>query len=142
MEAGQPGPSEGFTTPVQTFVILDPSRTLVRPLWRTPSGRDIFDRLGIIQPSFTTPLTPVVNIAVTMSSNLFLDHFVGKIGNIVAISGHVSSGTSLFLPSQLNGTMKIVQTLPFNLVALRHLSHFLPNIMLLVDKFLFLPIFH
>jgi hypothetical protein len=122
MESGQPNQSEGFTTPVQTSGISDPSRTLVHPLWRTPSGHDIFDRLGISQPSFTTPLTPVVTSTITTSSNLFLGHPVGKIGNIVAISSQVSSGTGLVLPSQLNSAMTIAQTLPFQASSLRHLK--------------------
>jgi hypothetical protein len=113
MESGQPNQSEIFTTHVQTYGILDPSRTLVHPLWRTPLGCDIFDRLGISQPSLTTPLTPVVTSTITTSSNLFLVHPMGQIGNIVAISGQVSSGIGLVLPSQLNNAMMIVQTIPF-----------------------------
>jgi hypothetical protein len=113
MESGKPNKSEGFIAPIQTSGILDPSRTPVPPRWRTPSGHDIFDELGVIQPSFTTPLTPVVTSTITTSSTIFLVHPMGQIGNIAAISDQVSSGTCLFLPNQLNSTMTITQTIPF-----------------------------
>jgi hypothetical protein len=82
-------------------------------LYGEPSRHDIFYSLGISQPSFTTPLTTVVTSTVTTSSNLFIGHYVGQIGNTVAISSQVSSGISLFLPSQLNSCMMIAQTPPY-----------------------------
>jgi len=86
MESVKPDQSEGFTTPIQTSRISYPNRTLFLPLWKTPLGRDIFDKLGISQPYFTPPLTHVVTSTVTTSSHLFVGHHVGQIGNIVAIS--------------------------------------------------------
>jgi hypothetical protein len=50
-----PFPSEAFRTPVQTSGIFNPSSIPVRSLWRTPSGRDIFDKLGMSPNQPTSP---------------------------------------------------------------------------------------
>ena len=47
MESEQPNTSEGYTTPVRTTEMIDPSQTLFHPVWRTLSGHDLFEKFNL-----------------------------------------------------------------------------------------------
>jgi len=46
MEPEQPNQNEEFTTHVYSTEMVDPHQTHVLPIWRTSSGRDIYEKFN------------------------------------------------------------------------------------------------
>jgi hypothetical protein len=101
--------SESFRTPVHTAGNFDPSSPgPSRSLWRTSSGQDIFEKLGmshLCPRTSNQPMashTPVTSTAYTVP----LDHFTGMTSNVVTVSDQLLVGSHSILPLQLaNSTM-------------------------------------
>jgi hypothetical protein len=59
MEPEQPNQNEEYTTHVHSTEMVDPHQTHVRPIWRTPSGRDLYEKFNLNRPLFIPPHTSV-----------------------------------------------------------------------------------
>jgi hypothetical protein len=80
-----PFPSEAFRTHVQTSGIFNPSSIPICSLWKTPSGRDIFDKLGMSPNQPTSLHVPATSVAYTIPPN----HFTGTTSNGVSWIGNL-----------------------------------------------------
>ena len=96
-----PFQSESFRTLVHTVGNFDPSSSgPVRSLWKTSSGQDIFEKLGMShlrQRTSNQPMAshmPVNSIAYTVP----LDHFTATTNNVVIVSDQLLAGSHTILP--------------------------------------------
>jgi hypothetical protein len=89
-----PFQSESFRTLVHTARIFNPSSVPVRSFWRTSSGNNIFDKLGISPNQPMSSHTHVTSTAYTIP----LDHFTGMTSNVVMVSNSLLVGTHTILP--------------------------------------------
>jgi hypothetical protein len=78
MEPEQPNLNEEFTTPVRSTEMVDPHQTHVHPIWRTPSGRDLYEKINFSRPLFNPPHTSVTTGADAGPSSQYTDHPVDK----------------------------------------------------------------
>ena len=58
MEPIQPNFKEKYATLVRSIEIVHPHQNFVRSIWRTPSGRDLYEKFNFSRPPFD-PLTSV-----------------------------------------------------------------------------------
>ena len=104
-----PFQNESFRTLVHTTGIFNPSSVPVRSFWRTSSGHNIFDKLGMIPNQPMASNTPVTSIAYTVP----LDHFTGMTNNVVTVSDQLLVGSHKILPLQLANSTMVPQVTPF-----------------------------
>jgi hypothetical protein len=69
-----PFQSESFRTLVHTSGIFNPSPVPVRSFWRTSSGHDIFDKLGMSPNQPMSSHTPVTSTSYTSTFRSFYWH--------------------------------------------------------------------
>jgi hypothetical protein len=100
--------SESFRTLVHTSGIFNPSSVPVRSFWRTSSGHDIFDKLGMSPNQPTSSHIPVTSTAYTVP----LNHFTGTTSNVVMVSDPLLVGTHTILPLQLTSSTTVPQVTP------------------------------
>jgi hypothetical protein len=94
--------SETFRTLVHTAIIFNLSSFPIRSLWRTSSGHDIFDKLGMSPNQPMGSHMPLNFTAYTVP----LDHFTSTANNVVTISDQLLVGSHTILPLELaNSTM-------------------------------------
>jgi hypothetical protein len=101
--------SESFITPIQNSRIFNPSSIPFCSLWRTPLGRDIFDKLGMSPNQPTSPQVLVTSTSYTVPPN----NFNGKTSNIDKVSDLLLVGTHTILPSQFTNSTIVPQVVPF-----------------------------
>jgi hypothetical protein len=99
-------------TLVHTPGIFNPnSSPPVRSLWKTSSGQDIFEKLGMshLHPRTSNqPMashTPMTSTAYTVP----LDHFIGTTVNVVIVSDQLLVGSHTILPLQLTSSTLVSQ---------------------------------
>jgi hypothetical protein len=91
------------------FLIL--ALSPVHSLWRTSSGHDIFDKLGMSPNQPMESHTPVTSTTYTVP----LDHFTGTTSNVVTVSDQLLVGSDIILPLHLaNSTMVPQATFAFS----------------------------
>jgi hypothetical protein len=74
--------SESFRTLVHTTRIFNPSFAPFHYFWRSSSGHDIFDKLGMIPNQPMASRMSVVSTTYTIP----LDHFTGTTSNVIMVS--------------------------------------------------------
>ena len=74
--------------------LFNPSSVPVRSFWRTSSGHNIFDKLGM------RPNQPMSSHTLITSTSYIvpLDHFAGTTSNVVTVSDPLLVGTHTILP--------------------------------------------
>jgi hypothetical protein len=100
-----PFQSELFRTLVHTAGIFNHSSVLVHYFWRTSSGHDIFDKLGM------SPNQPMSSHTPTTSTSYIvpLDHFTGTTSNVVMVSDQLLVGSHTILPLHLTRSTVVPQ---------------------------------
>jgi hypothetical protein len=86
MEPEQPNPNEEYTTPFHSTEMVDPHQTHVCPISRTPSGRDLYEKINLNRPLFNPPHTFVTTGADVGPLSQYSDYPVGKTLNIATTS--------------------------------------------------------
>jgi hypothetical protein len=107
-----PFQSVSFRTLVHTAGNFDPSSSgPVRSLWKTSSGQDIFEKLGMShlrQRNSTQPMTshtPMNSTPYTVP----LDHFTDRTNNVVTVSDQLLVGSHTILPLHLTNSTMVPQ---------------------------------
>jgi hypothetical protein len=112
MEPIQLNVNKEYTTPVCSTGMVDLKQTLVCSIWRTPSGRDIYEKINFSQPPFDPPHAFVVVGAEEGPSGHSIDHLINQIVHMATTSGQVQSDKGVILPSHLQSTMMVTPTVP------------------------------
>jgi hypothetical protein len=103
-----PFQSESFRTLVHTFGIFNPRSVLIHSFWRTSSGHDIFDKLGMSPNQPMSSHTPITSTSYTIP----LYHFNGTTSNVVTVSDPLLVGSHTILPLQLTSSTIVPQVTP------------------------------
>jgi hypothetical protein len=109
--------SESFRTPVHAVGNFDPSTPgPSRTLWRTSSGQNIFDKLGMSHLHSRTPNQPMASqMLVTFTTyTVPLDHFTGTTSNVVTVSDQLLVGSHSILPLHLTSSTMVPQATLFS----------------------------
>jgi hypothetical protein len=101
MEPIQPTFNEEYTTPIRSTEMVDPQQTLVCSIWRTPSGRDLYEKNNFSRPPFDSPHTSTSLGAEVGPSGQPIDRPIKQTINIATTSGQVQSETGVVLPSHV-----------------------------------------
>jgi hypothetical protein len=105
MEPRQPNFNEEYTTPVRSTEMVDPQQTLVHPIWRTPSGRDLYEKIILVDHSLTLHihLPPPVQMQDHQVSLLTI--LSDKRSILLPLQDKLTSETRVVLPSHLQSTL-------------------------------------
>jgi hypothetical protein len=101
--------NDEHTPHVQYVGMVNPQQTLVRSIWRTPSGRDLYEKINFSRP----PLDPLTYAgAETRPSGQTIDRPIEKVVNPVASSVQVQSNIGVVILSHTQGTLMVTPTTP------------------------------
>jgi hypothetical protein len=109
MEPIQPNFNDEYTTPVCSTEMVNPQQTHVRSIWRTPSGRDLYEKFNFSRPPFDPPTSVGAEAG---PSGQTIDHPIEQIVNTSTTSVQVQSDTGIMLPSHVQSTLTITPTIP------------------------------
>jgi hypothetical protein len=109
MENTQHDYNDEYMTPVWSTDMVNPQQTHVRSIWRTPSGRDIYEKFNFSRP----PLDPLTSAGAEAGpSGQTIDRPIEQVVNPVATSVQVQSNVGVIMPSHTQGTLTVTPTTP------------------------------
>jgi hypothetical protein len=91
--------------------MVDPRQTHVRSIWRTPSGRVLYEKNNFGQPLFDPPHAYTTTSVDVKPSGQPIDHPINQMINPTTTFRQVKSEIGVVLPSHLQSTLMVTPTI-------------------------------
>jgi hypothetical protein len=99
-----------YITPVQSAGMVNPQQTPVRSIWRTPSGRDLYEHFNFSRPPLD-PHDPLASVVAEAGpSSQTIDHPIEQVVNPAATSTQIQLNVGVVTPNHAQGTSTITPT--------------------------------